>query len=1120
METCQTQKESSIARQRLQAMLDASPILCQIFVNGKIVEVNEAAVSIFGLPNKQVYIDRFYDFSPKYQADGTLTRDKVAQSYQMAVETGRAQIIWTHQASDGTPIPCEVFLERVLLGDETAVIAYSRDMRESEEFSEIFLRFAPFGVIMLDDNFDFIRANKHAIDIFEASGAKKTLDDMIPEFQPCGTRSMDKFYEYYKKAKEEKTHWFEFEWRTENGNPLPSETVFAIAKRYGRDILLIYVNDLSLVNAAIERELEAESRANLLLETAPVSIVLFDKNMNPIDCNESAAKMLGFPDKEEYLKKYYNLIPSAQFDGDDSKKMAAHYFYTALNEGYSFMPELICRKSDGTLFPVETTYMRTRYKNDFAVIEYRRDITEIVSERKREHERELDERIRVMFDAAPLLIEYWDNDYNAIDCNQTVLEYFGFLDKAEYFDYLDESNNVKYDGEYLREMWNTHIQEIFDKGHGSFDYMDKKPTGEFTSIEVHGVRSKIEGKTVVLTYSNDVSALREAQKEQQRIEIAEEASRAKTRFLARMSHEIRTPITAVLGISEIQLRNPDMPDYIAAAFAKVYDSSTLLLKIVNDILDFSKIETGNMSIVTEEYEVSSLVSDAAQLHIVYLEHKNITFNMQVDENLPAVLIGDELRIRQIITNLLSNSFKYTVSGRVDLSLQREDTEDACVTLMITVKDTGLGMTAKQLELLRNNDDYTRFHEHENPTIGGTGLGLPIVSNLLKMMGGRIDIESEAGKGTCVVVRIPQETSGIEILGKEAVDSLLKFDSKKWSKSIKFVPEPMPYGNVLVVDDVEANLYVAQGLLSFYGLKIDTCDNGYSAIDLIKQGNEYDIIFLDHMMPGISGTETMKEMRKMSYTGSIVALTANALIGQAEEFIEKGFDDFVSKPIQTMCLNEVLNKFVRDKQPPEVLASVKDLHFKTGADSELNHYSIEDFLIKSDVKLYIDFAKRDKNTMHDIRSALSSNDIEKAHRIMHNLKGMAGLIKEESLLNVAQEAEDSLREGRIPSEEQLHCLESELIQVLEKSEHMKRRDLRQPKNIAENNIADFELNHCNEKAIDLLDELEPLLKDKNADALDLLDKLRLIPDSGILIKQIEEFNFEDALRSMYTLKSMV
>ncbi|MCL2168856.1 MAG: response regulator [Defluviitaleaceae bacterium] len=507
------------------------------------------------------------------------------------------------------------------------------------------------------------------------------------------------------------------------------------------------------------------------------------------------------------------------------------------------------------------------------------------------------------------------------------------------------------------------------------------------------------------------------------LQIAQEINDAKSRFLARMSHEIRTPIASVMGISEIQLRSPDLTPVTEESFAKIYDSSNMLLGIVNDILDLSKIEAGKMELLCEKYQVESLISDAVAPYIAHLDNKDIAFDLHVDENLPALLIGDALRIKQIINNILSNAFKYTDSGSVGLEIMCENADDSAV-LIITISDTGMGMTKEQLDSLFS--DYTRFHEQEMHDVTGTGLGMPIVYSLAQIMDAEIDVESEAGKGTVVTVRIPQQTAGSEILGAKIAQSLQQFEmSRNFSeKKFKFTPEPMPYGKVLVVDDVYANLYVAKGLLAFYGINVETCESGYKAIEKIEGGSVYDIIFMDQMMPGMSGTETMHKLRKAGYTAPIVALTANALIGQAEESIKSGFDGFISKPIQTMHLNTILHRFIKDKQPPEIIeaAQVADSGVLGDIDGYMSSADLADVL-------RADFVASHKDTFSRISQALDSGNIPTAHRLAHTLKGVAGLIQEPELVRLAGDMEDLLREAQVPAASQLDALENELERVL-------------------------------------------------------------------------------------------
>ncbi|MCL2009472.1 MAG: ATP-binding protein, partial [Synergistaceae bacterium] len=407
--------------------------------------------------------------------------------------------------------------------------------------------------------------------------------------------------------------------------------------------------------------------------------------------------------------------------------------------------------------------------------------------------------------------------------------------------------------------------------------------------------------------------------ETRRAEIAEESSKAKSSFLATVSHEIRTPMNAILGITEIQLQDEALEPKCKEAFSRIYSSGDLLLSIVNDLLDMSKIDADKLELTPERYETASLINDVVNLNSVRFGGKPLEFELYADENTPQALIGDELRIKQILNNLLSNSFKYTKKGRVKLSVSAEAGNP--VTLVFRVSDTGQGMTEEQVDKLF--DEYSRFNTEANRMTEGTGLGMHITRSLVRMMGGDIHVESESGIGTTFTVRLPQEDVGAGALGREVTENLRRFrEGGTTLKKPQVMREPMPYGSVLVVDDADLNLYVAKGLLAPYELSVDTADSGFEAIDKIRDGREYDIVFMDHMMPEMDGVETVKNMRGMGYSRPIVALTADAVSGRAEMFLKNGFDDFISKPIDIRHMDAILKKLVRDRQPREVVEAAR------------------------------------------------------------------------------------------------------------------------------------------------------------------------------------------------------
>jgi len=411
---------------------------------------------------------------------------------------------------------------------------------------------------------------------------------------------------------------------------------------------------------------------------------------------------------------------------------------------------------------------------------------------------------------------------------------------------------------------------------------------------------------------------------------AEAANAAKSAFLAKVSHEIRTPMNAILGITEIQLRNGNLPADTKDALDRIYNSGYMLLGIINDILDLSKIEAGKLELFQVEYDFPSLINDTVVLNIVRYENKPITFNLCVDENIPLILLGDELRIKQILNNLLSNAFKYTAAGEVSMSVSLEPSQlklrqDKArgITLVFSISDTGQGMTTEQLEKLF--DEYMRFNKGINRAVEGAGLGMSITKHLVRLMNGEINVQSTPGKGSVFTIRLPQEIAeGSGVLGRELAEKIGQMSPVKsiHAKRSPIVYEYMPYGKILIVDDVETNLYVTRGLINPYGLSVETAASGYEAIERIKKGSEWDIIFMDHFMPGMDGIETTQIIRSLGYTKPIVALTANVITGQSDMFFTNGFDDFLSKPIDIRQLDIVLNKLIRDKYPAEIIKAAR------------------------------------------------------------------------------------------------------------------------------------------------------------------------------------------------------
>ncbi|MCL2294856.1 MAG: PAS domain-containing protein [Spirochaetes bacterium] len=614
----------------------------------------------------------------------------------------------------------------------------------------------------------------------------------------------------------------------------------------------------------------------------------------------------------------------------------------------------------------------------------------------------------------PISIE--NNSFSYSEEFRRLLGYEGKEDFPDTFQSLASSLHPD-DAEMSAAAFNNHLKDtsgntLFDiecrmiKKNGDVAYY--RATAD-TSRDKNGNPVRSVGATQDITWMKTLIMELDKQRRE-----AERANLAKSAFLSTMSHEIRTPMNAILGITEIQLQKSDLDQGNREAYEKIYTSGDLLLSIINDILDLSKIEAGKLELINLKYEVASLLSDTAQLNMMRIGSKPIEFELHVDEDMPTHLIGDELRIKQILSNLLSNAFKYTESGMVKMIVGVAAGKNAGEEILtLTISDTGQGMTKEQVDQLF--DKYARFNLEANRAKEGVGLGMNITRNLVLLMGGHINVESTPGKGSVFEVHLTQRSCGADKMGKELAESLRQFrsSSRAQMKRVQISREPMPYGKVLIVDDVETNIYVARGLMVPYELEIDSASSGVSAIEKIKSGQVYDIIFMDHMMPLMDGIETTKRIRAMGYDKPIVALTANAISGQEKMFLSSGFNDYISKPIDIRQLNFVLNKLVRDKYPEEA-EKVRQREQKPN--DPLSNLDAEK--PAADTKLAELFA-RDAVKILSILEDLFEKGISPGSEELrtytihvHGLKSALANIGETNLSGLAGELEDACREEKI------------------------------------------------------------------------------------------------------------
>lgn len=389
------------------------------------------------------------------------------------------------------------------------------------------------------------------------------------------------------------------------------------------------------------------------------------------------------------------------------------------------------------------------------------------------------------------------------------------------------------------------------------------------------------------------------------MKLADKSNAAKSEFLVRMSHEIRTPINAVLGMDEMILRESSDETILGYA-TNIQSAGQLLLAVINDVLDFSRIESGKLELIPAEYSIQQMMNDCYNMIVMRAEKKNLLLEVHNNPNLPSRLIGDEIRVRQMIINLLTNAVKYTSAGKITMTLGFQRVTEKSIILKVSVRDTGMGISPENQQELFS--DFNRFDETNTRNIEGTGLGLSITKRLVEKMGGTIGVESTVGVGSNFWFEIPQE---IALDTSTGYFSANRANSPEISR-VYHEKFQAPAARILVVDDVKLNIDVLKGLLKSTRVRVDAAYSGIECLGLVQK-NSYDLIFMDHVMPEMDGIQTFQYMRKLvdspNHNVPVIALTANAMAGAKEEYTALGFADYLAKPVQSDKLEQLLMEYL-------------------------------------------------------------------------------------------------------------------------------------------------------------------------------------------------------------------
>ncbi len=900
------------AEERGKVILSTMPLAVN-FWNKKyqLFDCNNESILLFGVKNEQEAIEKYASLSPEYQPDGKPTSQKVIEVIDRAFEQGHARFEWMHQDLQGNPIPVEVTLVSASYRGEEIVVAYLRDLRElkaseekaaeATERNQIMLDTMPLCANFWSKDMENLACNAEAPRLFDLKDRQEYLDrffELSPKYQPNGELSATIAGQNIQTAFTAGRCTFEWMHQKLDGTPMPCEiTLIAITVR-GEEYVVGYTRDMREIKASQALAAEAIERNQLMLDTMPMCANFWSKDMVNLACNAEAPRLFDLKDKQEYLDRFFELSPEYQPSGELSATLAAKGIQKAFAEGrYSF--EWMHQKLDGTPMPCEITLIRTSAHGEDVVVGYTRDLRELIASRALATEAE--HRAKLMLDSFPMGANFWSSSLKLLDCNMEVAKLYGYDSKEEYLaNFASVLPPTQPDGRPSTEVVITWLQQALETGHERFEFMCVMPkTQAPLPVEVTIERIVHQGAFGAISYVRDLrefkAMLNEIDMAQEDLRkaknIAEQSAKAKSEFLANMSHEIRTPMNGILGLLHLlngtQLQG-DQKNYVQ----KTLYSANNLLRIINDILDFSKIEAGKLEIEATPFTLDQIFREVHDLYAVPSKEKGLALHLQTQDMGSEILLGDPLRLKQILFNLTSNAIKFTQMGGITLTVEPLERQESTVSCQFACADTGIGLSQSQMDRL-----FSAFSQADSSVTrkyGGTGLGLAISRNLAEMMQGKMWVESVEGQGTTFYFTA---TFGIchDITSLED-QSTGQGDAETAQAS----------GHLLLVEDNEINQLIAEELLRSVGYTLDTANNGQEALDML-QAKTYDLVLMDIQMPIMDGLTASKKIRELEQFKEIpiVAMSAHAMAGDKEISLAHGMNDHITKPIVPETLYSAL-----------------------------------------------------------------------------------------------------------------------------------------------------------------------------------------------------------------------
>ncbi len=905
-------KNSKIHRVLRETYQDNTFPMCCFNKQGHALYVSDSFLELFQQDGNTEHIESIEKFIPLSPCACSEAMDSCKNYLQTALHEGFCQFQHLYSFENKEQMLVNYTLTNATFSGEKIVVAYANRVQETSSFVDLNSLFntidiSPTAICVWNEEHELLQCNPSFLKLFGIATKNECLNNffkLYPTYQSNGISSEELLHDILHRAFTEGETSLEWVWRKKDGVEVPTQVNLRRFEIDGVRMVAEYIYDITELKKNQILAQEAEKRARAMLDSAPFSIIFWDKNFRAVDCNRACYELRNFDSKQEYLENYYNTVPEFQPNGESSVAWGLKLAKKAFKDGRA-KADLLQKTKNGDPLPCETVVVHTKYNDEDIVISYSRDKREILAMLKLAEQAE--ERNRLMLDSMPLGVHFWDGDDKLVYCNMEIVKMFGFSTKDEYIENFHKTlPEYQPDGTLTKEFYEKFLTNKLKEKSSHFEIMRIHPQDASPMpAKVVLVPIVFDGKLGAITYHLDLREhnamlneidLREKDL-RKAIDIAEKNAQAKSEFLANVSHEIRTPMNGIIGLLHI-LNDTALQEKQKDYVQKISFSAQNLLSVINDILDFSKIDSGQLLLNESPFILGYICQEIEDHYTPICEAKNLAFtidNAQVEQQ---VFLGDGVRLKQVFFHLLDNAVKFTEKGSITLSAKVKSATKDGVNYVFCVKDTGIGLNEQYFD-----DLFGAFSQEDSSfsrKFGGLGLGLSISQQIVQLMKGKMWVESSVNEGSAFYFEV-----NLKPCSKQNMPLQEEAQTQETQKN--------RHAYILLVEDNDINQFIAEEILTSAGYTVDIAENGKVALEMIKK-NDYDLILMDIQMPIMDGLTATRNIRSMEKFGNlpVVAMSAHALPEDKQKSLENGLNDHITKPIEPKVLFSTLEYWLNKK----------------------------------------------------------------------------------------------------------------------------------------------------------------------------------------------------------------